>query len=268
MAKEEKSVAEVKEEKLKKEKKPASDGDKKKKKKNGFIFPLIFLLLIIGLVSAIKFDIGGISTNIVGPKIKNLPGASLILPASVINATTSAITTTDGAISSYNFATVDEAVQILKVTENMLKEKEKEAETLNEQLKLLQSENDRLKVFETNQVAFEQDKVAFDEFIASSATPKDFSTWFAKMNPETAAKVYAETIQTQAVTDELLKLVNMYQDMKPALAAPILEEMSTTRIEMVSNILKNLDSTQAGSILGQMTSKTASKLTAYMYPQQ
>ena len=58
----------------------------------------------------------------------------------------------------------------------------------------------------------------------------------------------------------------MYQAMKPKAAAPILEEMSKTRLEMVGSILLKLESKQAGDILGAMDSKVASRLTSYMYP--
>lgn len=84
------------------------------------------------------------------------------------------------AEATYNFETVEEAIEILKITEKMLKEKGSEAEILSEQIVQLSAEVERLKIFENNQLQFQQDKEDFDTLIADSADNMDYKVWFEK----------------------------------------------------------------------------------------
>jgi flagellar motility protein MotE (MotC chaperone) len=163
---------------------------------------------------------------------------------------------------------LEEAGEILKVTENLLKEKEEEAEKLIEQINQLEKENERLKVFETNFVEFEENKDAFDTYIAEKTSSEDFIKWYETMNPDNAAKIYAEIIGVEVVNDELNDLVLTYAEMKPDEAAAVLTKVSETRLEMVAIIIKNLEADEAAKILGAMDSTLASRITAYLYPEQ
>lgn len=237
----------------------------KEKKKGGIgkaigMFFAFLLAVLIIFVLLLKFDVASLGTKVIGPLIQNIPGASLILPTMPEDTTT---TTSD---TGQTYETIDQVVEILKVTENTLKEKEQEAEKLLEEIQTLQTENERLKTFEDNYLAFQADKEAFDQLIATSSTPADFTEWYAKMNPDNAAKIYGEMIVEVKKNEELDNLVATYQAMKAANAAAVLENMATTRLEMVANIIAHLDAEQAGKILGAMDPVVASRITAYLYP--
>jgi flagellar motility protein MotE (MotC chaperone) len=88
------------------------------------------------------------------------------------------------------------------------------------------------------------------------------------MNPDNAAKIYAEIIVVEVVNDELNDLVLTYAEMKPDEAAAVLTKVSETRLEMVAIIIKNLEADEAAKILGAMDSTLASRITAYLYPEQ
>lgn len=245
---------------------------KEKEKKGGFgkvigvFFGLILILLII-FVLLLKFDVATLGTKIIGPLIQDIPGATLILPEMPVEEVVDPNSTDPNAsISAQNFETIEQAVEILKVTENLLKEKEQEAEKLIEQIQQLQTENQRLKTFEDNYVAFQADKAAFDAFIASETDSTSFIEWYETMNPDNAAKIYGELIIEQKKSDELDNLVSTYQSMKAANAAAVLEGMATTRLDMVATIIAQLDAEQAGKILGAMDPIVASRITAYLYP--
>ena len=167
----------------------------------------------------------------------------------------------------YNFETVEEAVEILKLTEKMLTEKDEEADTLNEQLTQLTAEVERLKVFETNQLQFEADKAQFDNLVATTPDAIVYSDWFEKMNPENAAEIYAEVAGEVAVSEELKGTISIYQSMKPDEAAAILEEMSVTKLDQVATIIRELSSEQAADVLGSMEPTTAGKITTYIFPE-
>jgi flagellar motility protein MotE (MotC chaperone) len=248
-----------------KNKKPKKD---RTEKKGGFgkiigIFLGALIIMAIVFILLIKFDIASLGTKVVGPLIKDIPGATLILPEMPIEEIIDENTTDP----TQNYETLEQAVEILKVTENLLKEKEKEAEKLIEQINQLQTENQRLKLFEDNYIAFQEDKAAFDALIAENTDSTTFIEWYETMNPDNAAKIYGEVIIEQKKSQELDDLVLTYQSMKANNAAVILEGMSKTRLEMVATIISHLDAEQAGKVLGAMDPEIASRITAYLYPE-
>lgn len=245
-----------------------------KESKSGFgkiIAVLIILIIIIGGICAvIKLDIGNIGSNYAYPVLKNIPVLNNILP-NVAEDTLSDDTTDEN--SNYAFENVDEAVERLKVTETLLKDKEIEIEKLSEELKLLQDENTRLKVFEENQASFDEKKKEFDELVVLGEGVPDISqfiSFYEGMKPENAANIYAEAIQIEEYNKEIIDIALSYGQMKAANAAAILAKMTTTssKMKMVVQILNNIDSEQRGAILGAMDTKTAAKITEYMFPKK
>lgn len=237
-------------------------------KKNGgigkffLIFFVIIIVLIIGFIALLKFDVAGLGTEVIGPKLVGVPGASLILPEMPEEEVA------EGEDTTVKYETLEQAVEIIKVTENLLKEKEEEAETLSEQITKLEQENARLKVFEDNYLQFESDKDAFDAFIASNSDSKDYSVWYETMNPDNAAKLYSELKSEEIEEAEIKILADTYNEMKAENAAAVLSEMSTTRIEMVATIIKHLDADQRAKIVGAMETGLASRITTYLYPEE
>lgn len=236
------------------------------KKKSGFGkvilgIVLVLIALIAVFIILLKFDVASLGTEIIGPKIQSIPGASLILPEMPEE-----VIAEENQTLSYD--NEEQIIEMLKVTENMLKEKELEAEKLIEQISLLQAENERLKVFEQYYMDYEAQKAEFDNMIVSETDPTLFAKWYEEMNPDTAAKIYESLQSTVEATDELDQLVATYGEMKADQAAGILSEMSTTRIGMVVNIIKHLEVDKAAAILGAMDTKLASRITAYLYPEE
>lgn len=236
----------------------------KKEKDSGMkiLGPLIVLILValIAFVLLVKFDVAGLGTKVIGPKIEKVPVLNLILPK-MPEETIEVVDTT-----GYVFETVDQAVQRLKATEILLKEKEKEAEKLYEDINLLNTEIERLKIFELGQVQFEQDKDELDQLIANNADPEAFMAYVEKVYPDNALKVYESLVQEKQYSQEIINLTNMYQDMKPANAAAILEETAQSNVEMVSQMLLKLEPSQAGNILAAMDPTVANKISKYMFP--
>ena len=222
---------------------------------------VILLILLTGLGAMIKFDVFGVGTDIFAPLMMDVPVVSNLLPDSVLNADTSS-----EDASNYNFETVEQAVEILKITEEMLKEKSQEADILSEQIAGLETEVARLKIFEENQLQFEADKAAFDQEIADGMTAADYVSWYETMDPANAAAIYeakvGEVINQEAMQDFIAR----YENMKAAQAALILEEMTTTKMDQVAAIITGVSSQQSADILAAMDPATAAKITSYIYP--
>lgn len=221
------------------------------------IFVTIIIIIII-VIALIKFDVGSLGTKVIGPKIIGIPGSELILPEMPV----------EEVGEDYNFKTIEEAVEILKITEKMLKETGDKAEIVDEQLLQLEAEVTRLKIFEANQVDFQKDKAEFDTWIVKQAKPADYKEWFEKINPENAADLYQEVIKTVDYEEGIKGMIDIYQNMKPAQAATILEGMSITKLDQVGTIIKSLTADQAADILAQMDPVVAAKITSYIYPKE
>ena len=221
---------------------------------------VVLLILIIGAGAMIRFDVFGLGSNVVGPVIKDVPVLNMILPEMPEEVEG------DG-IEAYNFETMEEAVEILKLTEKMLKESGEEAEKLSEQLNQLTAEVERLKVFENNQLQFEEDKADFDALVATTPEGIVYKDWFEKMYPENAARIYEQVAGEVAISEEMKGVINIYEDMKADEAATILESLAVTKLDQVTTIIKALSSEQAAKILGAMDASTAGKITTYMSPQ-
>lgn len=222
---------------------------------------VILLIILIGAGAMVRFDVFGLGTRIVGPAIEDVPVLNLILPEMPEAAM-------EESGESYDFESVEEAVEILKLTEKMLMESDNEAEKLSEQLTQLTAEVERLKMFENNQLQFEKDKTVFDHLVVTSAEPVVYKDWFEKIYPENAADIYAEVIQDVTYSEELKAVVSIYEDMNADEAAAILEGMAATKLNQVTKIIKHLSSDQAANILGSMEAKTAARITTYLSPEE
>ncbi len=239
-----------------------------KKKKGGLfkkiiiIFVVVLILFLGGFIALLKFDVAKLGTEVIGPSIKNIPGATLILPEMPEE---EVIVEGDETI---RYETMEQATEILKVTENLLKEKEEEAEKLIEQIDQLQKENERLKIFEANFMDFEADKEAFDNLVVAETDSSAFASWYETIYPDNAASIYAEVVKDQVKSDELDDLVATIGEMKPEEAAAVLSEIGGTRLEMVATIIKHLENDASADILGAMDTALASRIMAYLYPEQ
>lgn len=219
------------------------------------------LVLLIGFAAVIRFDVAGLGTQVIGPSLVDVPVVNMILPEMPEEEV-------EGDVADYNFETVEEAVEILKITEKMLKESDDQAEILSEQITQLTAEVERLKIFEDGQVQFEKDKADFDALIAEASTAIDFKKWYETISPENAADIYSEVIQEVAYDEEMQGLINIYQSMKPAQAAAAIEEMSVTKMDQVATIIRGVNADQAADIMGNLQAETAAKITSYIYPQE
>lgn len=231
--------------------------EEKKRKVNPIIIILLLLIIVLGAVVAlIKFDVAGLGTKVVGPAIKDIPGASYILPEMPEEV--------DESLDIYR--TKEEVEEILKVTEDRLNEKVEEADNLNEQLKDALAEVERLKAFEENYIQYEADKKALDEGIVGATDSASFAEWYERTSPENAEEIYRE-IKGEAIVDEKRQeLITLIGNMDEEPAAKMIEELSYTRMEMVADILRNLESEKAASLLNLIDQTAATRIAVYLYP--
>ncbi len=221
-----------------------------------WIIVLVILLLLGATVALVKFNVLGLGYKAGDMLGYETPVIKYILPEKPEE---------EKPEDDYAFETVEDALENLEFTEQMLKESKEKADKLSEEVERLNAEIDRLKRFEEQQLLFEEDKAAFDEYIATSFDKNDYVVWFEKMYPENAKEMYSKLGKEVAIEENQKDIVAMYEEMKPKQAAAILEQTIKVNADEVLMILKNISEKKAAAILSNMEPTTASRITTYMY---
>jgi flagellar motility protein MotE (MotC chaperone) len=221
------------------------------------VFVIIFIWLAIFAV-LIKLNFGGFGNSILRPLIKDIPVVNMILPD-----------VSDEQIAyenDYPYTTLKEAI-------DRIKELELENESLSESstqgtdtIKELQSEVDRLKVFEENQLAFEERVKEFEnEIVFSDSAPdiEEYQKYYESINPTTAEEIYRQVVEQEKYSQAIQEKADIYRKMKPKSAASILEIM-TGDIDVVAQMLLCMKPTESSLILAQMDPTAAAKITKKM----
>ena len=233
------------------------DGQEEEKKSNKLVIILVTILIVLIwlaiFVLLVKLDVGGFGSKVLYPVLKDVPVINKILP----NASDEQI----GIDSKYPYTTLSEAIARIEELENE-NLRLNEATAVNAQtIADLTSEVARLSPFEAYQKNYEELKRQFDEQIVFgneytgnyAADPDTYIEWYEKMDPENAAAIYQMAIEKRASSQVIIDLAKTYSKMKAAQAASILEEMTG-------------DEEKVASILANMNSTYAAKITLLMYP--
>ena len=128
-------------------------------------------------------------------------------------------------------------------------------------------EIDRLETFERQQAIFKTEKAEFDRMV-TEGDPTAYARFYESVYPENAEYLYPQAAANARYASDLKKYVRDFQSMDAKKVALILEEMVLADMNLVILILDNLDSDQAGEILGEMTPQNASAISRNRAPQE
>lgn len=231
---------------------------------NPFSVALVTIVIVIVWVAIIclliKLDVGGFGTNVMTPILKNVPVVNKILPEPETTAD-------EGGYEGY--ATIQEAVDYIRVLELQLEAARSETTVDGTTIQQLQAEIERLKTFESNQLEFQKIKNEFyEEVVYAENGPgaDEYAKYYETMDPSTAETLYKEVIRQQQETKEVEDYAAAYSEMKPKEAAAIFESM-TDNLDLVARILSVMTAEDRGAILGVMDPAVAAKVTKIMDPQ-
>ncbi len=222
----------------------------------GLVIVIVWLAIFVVLI---KLDFGGFGSSILRPLLKDVPVINKILP-----------NVSDEQIAyenDYPYTTLEEAVA-------RIKELEVENEALHsgnssdsDRIKELETELARLKVFEDNQLAFEERVLEFEKnivFADQAPDIEEYKTYYESINPTNAEEIYRQVVEQAQASEAIQKKADIYKKMKPAAAAPILEGM-TADIDLVAQMLLLMKPDESASILAEMNSTMAAKITKKMF---
>ena len=219
--------------------------------------------ILIGIFAAlIKFDVGGFGSSVMRPIFKDVPIINKILPDAA---------DTEVSTDEYPYKNLAEAIDYIKDLEKQIDKYKKAGDDSATQIADLQAEVDRLKTFEDNQAAFEQEKQQYYNevvFGASAIDYENYKRYYEEIEPDYAAELYKQVAQQYLYDEQYKDLAEAYTNMKPAKAAAALYEM-TGNMDIIVGILKNMEADSRAKILNALSDLDAvycAKITALLAP--
>lgn len=221
---------------------------------------IAFIAVWLGILAlVIKADIGGFGSTVLQPILKDVPYVNKILPETKEQ---------DAVDAQYPYTTLDEAIARIKELELQLADAQSQGNASSDQVAELEAEIARLKEFEEQQVAFEEEKTKFyQEVVFGDGAPdiSEYRAYYESIDPANAEILYKQVIEQEEEDTQIKEYADTYAEMKPKQAAAIMEQM-TDNLELVAKILKNMDTSSRGAILGAMDSEVAARITKIMEP--
>lgn len=240
------------------------DNDEQKEKKEGnkllttLIAIIIVLIWLVIFVLLIKFDVGGFGSNVLRPIIKDVPVLNRILPS-----------VSDEQVAeeyNYQYTSLTQAVDKIKELETANGKLTDEAKAYDDKIAELEAEVERLKVFEENQKDFEKRQLEFDKKVVFNEKAPDISeykAYYEQINPANAEIIYRQVIEELQYSQAIQEKADIYRKMKPKAAAAVLETM-TADVESVAKILLCMKPQESASIIAEMDTVVAAKITKKM----
>lgn len=237
-------------------------GDNEKKEGSKILTILIALLIVVIWLAVfallIKLDVGGFGSGVLRPILKGVPVVNLILP--------SAGEAQIAEENNYEYKSLPEAMAKINELEQTIADMNKSTEDSSTNVAELQAEIDRLKVFEENQLAFEERVKEFDKKVVfNDAAPdiEEYKAYYEAINPTTAEEIYRQVVEQLRYSEAIQEKADIYKSMDPKAAAQILETM-TADVEAVAQILLSMKSKESAAILAEMDNVVAAKITKKM----
>ncbi|MEH2942687.1 hypothetical protein VSQ32_07395 [Lachnospiraceae bacterium KK002] len=221
---------------------------------------IVFILIWLAILALIiKMDIGGFGSTVLQPVLKDVPVINKILPESADEPVVDA---------QYPYTTLDEAINRIKELEVELSDSQSQSQGNSDYVAQLEAEVARLREFENEQSAFEEEKTKFyKEVVFNEKAPdiSEYQAYYESIDPANAEVLYKQVIQQQEADAEIQEYAKTYSEMKPKQAAAIMEAMQDN-LKLVVKILQNMETDARSKILAAMDAEVAARITKMMEP--
>lgn len=248
------------EQKSKKSKKKEKEEESAGSKLVSMLIVIVIVLIWLGLFAAVvKADLFGFGSGVLAPVLKDVPVVNKILPEGSVPG--------NGYEEEYDFDSMDEAIDRIKELEMMLDSENSSNGVDSKYISELESEVERLQVFEKEQLKFAKEKKEFDENVVyTDNAPKieEYKKYYEQMNPDNAAEIYRQVVEQIQASAKVKEAADRYAEMEATSAAQILDEMTSADLDMVCQILAEMDPEKSALILQSMDSNVAAKITKRM----
>lgn len=213
---------------------------------------LIWLAVFAGLI---RWDVGGLGSKVFRPVLRDVPVINKILPPESEDE--------EAAHSNYEYTSLKSANARIKELESRLATQGDTTDANSEYIADLEAEVQKLRVYESQQEAFEERVKRFDEevvFNDNAPEIEEYRSYYEEINEENAADIYKKVLEKLQYSEKAEELASYYSGMDAASAAERLELMSAD-LSLVCDILENMKEAQAAAILQEMSPEFATQVT-------
>ena len=204
---------------------------------------IVFIAIWLAILALIiKMDIGGFGSTVLHPILKDVPVINKILPETEKEPVVDA---------QYPYTTLDEAIARIKELEVELSDTQSQSKGNSDYVSQLEAEVARLREFENEQSAFEEEKTKFYKEVVFNENAPDISeykAYYESIDPANAEVLYKQVVQQQEADAEIEEYAKTYSEMKPKQAAAIMEAMQDN-LKLVVKILENMKTDARSDIL-------------------
>ena len=235
------------------------DLDKEERGGGGKILTVLIIFLIVLIWLAIlalliKFDVGGLGSEVLRPVLKDIPVINRILP--------DVSEEQEAYENAYPYKNLAEAVEYIKELEETVDKYREENSDYADRLAELQKEIDSLRHYEEEQDAFAKLREEFDrEVVFNEKAPStdEYLKWYAAMYPNNAAKIYEELLEKQMIADNIQQYADYLAKMDAGDAAAILSEMPSD-IDLICRLLECMKTAFVAEIFAEMDPLFAARI--------
>jgi flagellar motility protein MotE (MotC chaperone) len=210
-------------------------------------------LIIFGCL--IKFDVGGIGSNVLYPVLKDVPVVNRILP--------SPSEEDQAKEGNYEYTTLKAANARIKELESMLDSESNTSTANSDYIAELEAQVEKLQKYKDEQDAFNKRVAEFDEKVVYADNAPDVSEYqkyYESIEPENAEKIYRQVLGDAKYSKKTETLGTYYANMDAATAAKDLAQMSED-LDLVCDILQCMSEKNAAAIMQEMDSSYAAQIT-------
>jgi len=218
---------------------------------------IIFLIVLIWLAIfalLVKFDVGGLGSEVLRPVLKDIPVINRILPK--------VSDEQEAYENAYPYKNLGEAVEYIKKLEEQVdKYREENSDYASRQAEM-QKEIDSLRHYEEEQDEFAKLREEFDrEVVFNEKAPStdEYLKWYAAMYPNNAAKIYEQLLEKQMIEDNIQQYADYLAGIDPGDAADILSEMPSD-IDLICRLLECMKKSIVSDILAEMEPLFAARI--------
>lgn len=235
------------------------DLDKEERGGGGKILTVLIIFLIVLIWLAIlalliKFDVGGLGSEVLRPVLKDIPVINRILP--------DVSEEQEAYENAYPYKNLAEAVEYIKELEKLVDKYREENSDYAARQAEMQKELDSLRHYEEEQDAFAKLREEFDKevvFNEKAPSTDEYLKWYAAMYPNNAAKIYEQLLEKQMIEDKIQKQADDLALMDPGAAADVLSEMSSD-IDLVCRLLDCMKKSIRSAIMEEMDPLYAARI--------
>lgn len=216
------------------------------------IIILVIMGLIGGAVAVLVFNVFNLRDDYLYEPLSGLPLVGQWMP-------------TPYGFEAEPLPTIEELGAEIEAYRATIASLQAETERLDA-LNLSQSlEINRLAEFEAGQAGFNQARADFDRMVAEG-DPRAYAAFFAQINPEMQAQLYAEIRGNLVIDDQTQGVISLYENMNVRAATDALEAMIGTNTPLVLTILEGVSLNTRTSIVQSMSNSNRVLITNLLAP--